>query len=312
MSNSSCASNSVALTISFDLDDLGASFFTFSPSYFFSGGYMDAETECASSLQDEMARTKQTANTSKLKRPMFEPDESETELRISEALAEASHAAASSHNTPNTEDHRKMRYPIDEDVLDEEEVEVSGSDVAEDATTSDGAMEEDAVGDDEVGSPAEGEENKGLHNPAKVAIRPSRHLYLDTNWEEFEASLQLGRMYQFVIPGPNDTIMDAPENMIGVYKDALDHGLRFPMHPFAKAVLKAYKIGVSQLMPTAWLNINTFIAVCELKGFTPDIRAFMALHFLYRAHNSTNNCSTSRAVPGRLRLALVPAWGTTT
>ena len=53
-------------------------------------------------------------------------------------------------------------------------------------------------------------------------------------------------------------------------------------------------------MPTAWLNINTFIAVCELRGFMPDIRAFMALHYLYSAQNSTSCWYYFSCRPGRI------------
>ena len=40
-------------------------------------------------------------------------------------------------------------------------------------------------------------------------------------------------------------------------------GLRFPLHPFARGVIYYYGIDFHDLSPNSFLNISTFIVVCE-------------------------------------------------
>ena len=54
----------------------------------------------------------------------------------------------------------------------------SSSDAEDTTASAEAEEEEDVAGDDEAGFQAEGEENNNLHNPAKVRIRASWHLYL--------------------------------------------------------------------------------------------------------------------------------------
>lgn len=40
-----------------------------------------------------------------------------------------------------------------------------------------------------------------------------------------------------------------PEGCVAVYKDSMETGLRFPLHPFVVEVLNAYNITVSEVYP---------------------------------------------------------------
>ena len=115
-----------------------------------------------------MARTKQTTKATKQKRPIFEPDDSVTEMEISAALAEASNAqaaeasttAASSDNTPNTKDPRKMGEDEAEPSVSNDE----GSQVDEVVEVTEAEMAE---------VEAEASEDDGAYDPSKVKILPS-------------------------------------------------------------------------------------------------------------------------------------------
>ena len=40
-------------------------------------------------------------------------------------------------------------------------------------------------------------------------------------------------------------------------------GLGFPLHPFVRGIMYYYGIGFHDLFPNSFLNISTFIVVCE-------------------------------------------------
>lgn len=50
-------------------------------------------------------------------------------------------------------------------------------------------------------------------------------------------------------PGKKDCVKYALEGCIGIHKDAMETGLRFPLHAFAMELLNSYNIAVSELYP---------------------------------------------------------------
>jgi len=64
-------------------------------------------------------------------------------------------------------------------------------------------------------------------------------------------------------------------NKICVYSDALDAGLRFPLHDFYVKVLRHYKLAPSQLAPNSWSYLAAFVLLCQDAGVeAPLVSAF--------------------------------------
>lgn len=74
---------------------------------------------------------------------------------------------------------------------------------------------------------------------ANYFIRPSWSTSLDKELYLIRESWALPDEYSLVKPGKKDCVKDAPEGWIAIYKDALETGLRFPLHLFAVEVLNA-------------------------------------------------------------------------
>ena len=74
-----------------------------------------------------------------------------------------------------------------------------------------------------------------------------------------------------------------PEGYQCIYQDALEAGLRVPLHPFITAVLNFFQLGLGQLVPNCWRLCNipvskslvTIHHACNLLFISIDIRACM-------------------------------------
>ena len=71
-----------------------------------------------------------------------------------------------------------------------------------------------------------------------------------------------------------------------VFKDALDAGLRFPLHPFIPDLLSSFKIHPAQIQPNGWKTIICFMVQCKRLGHKPKVRIFR------RIFHIKNNVST--------------------
>ena len=81
-------------------------------------------------------------------------------------------------------------------------------------------------------------------DPLNYFIRPSWSATLDKELflvREHEALLD---EYSLVKPGKKDNIKHVLDGCIGVYKNTMEAGFRFPFHPFAIEVLNSYNIEV--------------------------------------------------------------------
>ncbi|TVU40318.1 hypothetical protein EJB05_13776, partial [Eragrostis curvula] len=67
----------------------------------------------------------------------------------------------------------------------------------------------------------------------------------------------------------------APEDgVISVYEDALDAGMRLPLHPFYAELLTHYGLAPSQLLPNAWRYMAAFVLLCADAGVEPLLPVF--------------------------------------
>ena len=87
--------------------------------------------------------------------------------------------------------------------------------------------------------------------------------------------------YSIVKPGKKDNIKHVADGCIGVYKDAMETGLMFPLHPFAIEILKSYNIAVSELYPNGWGCIIATM-ICISIGVEPTLTAFRYIFWLRR------------------------------
>ena len=67
-----------------------------------------------------------------------------------------------------------------------------------------------------------------------------------------------------------------PEGAIFVYADALEAGMRFPLHGFYVEVLRHYGLAPSQLAPDAWRYMAAFVMLSQDAGVEPSLPAFRA------------------------------------
>ncbi|TVU07317.1 hypothetical protein EJB05_47367, partial [Eragrostis curvula] len=61
---------------------------------------------------------------------------------------------------------------------------------------------------------------------------------------------------------------------ICVYEDALDAGMRLPLHPFYSKLLRHYGLAPSQLTPNAWRYMAAFVVLCSDLGHKPRLSVF--------------------------------------
>ena len=88
--------------------------------------------------------------------------------------------------------------------------------------------------------------------------------------------------YSLVKPGKKDSIKHVLEGCIGVYKDAMETGLRFRLHLFAVEVLNSYNIAVSELYHNGWGCIIGLLMICIEIGIEPTLTAFRYIFRLRR------------------------------
>ncbi|GAV77424.1 hypothetical protein CFOL_v3_20895 [Cephalotus follicularis] len=91
---------------------------------------------------------------------------------------------------------------------------------------------------------------------------------------------------EYAIPGeldleipadPRSATMSQPGYFV-VFQDALEHGLRLPLPPFAITVLRHYQIHPSMLQAQSWGFILGFLVRCLEAGAVPTIGLFKEFH----------------------------------
>ena len=82
------------------------------------------------------------------------------------------------------------------------------------------------------------------------------------------------REFQLVLAGPQGRVHAPPVGSIGVYKEALKVGLRFPLHPFVGRVMERFELSLAQVMPNLWDYIIGFLSLYSLLGRRPTLGLF--------------------------------------
>ncbi|CAM0880709.1 unnamed protein product [Alopecurus aequalis] len=65
-----------------------------------------------------------------------------------------------------------------------------------------------------------------------------------------------------------------PEGAVCVYADALEAGMRVPLHRFFCEVLNHFGLAPSQLMPNGWRILVGFVVLCHDAGVPPSLAVF--------------------------------------
>ena len=102
-----------------------------------------------------------------------------------------------------------------------------------------------------------------------------------------EKQYLLPATYTFIIPKADATVNEPSAKCFAVYHTALNYGLRFPLHPIIEDILNKYELAPTQVVPTSWHNICSFITTCELCGLTCTTRAFSLIYTVQRAPKET-------------------------
>ncbi|RRT32034.1 hypothetical protein B296_00054265 [Ensete ventricosum] len=82
-------------------------------------------------------------------------------------------------------------------------------------------------------------------------------------------------------PGQRPYSLDAPGMCISV--DALEVGLRFPLHPLIEECLRWWRVSPSQVAPNSWRYLIVFLGECRGAGIIPTRDLFMACFHLCKS-----------------------------
>ncbi|RRT52443.1 hypothetical protein B296_00017103 [Ensete ventricosum] len=82
-------------------------------------------------------------------------------------------------------------------------------------------------------------------------------------------------------PGQRPYSLDAPGMCISV--DALEVGLRFPLHPLIEECLRWWRISPSQVAPNSWRYLIVFLGECRGAEIIPTRDLFMACFCLCKS-----------------------------
>ncbi|RRT48694.1 hypothetical protein B296_00026179, partial [Ensete ventricosum] len=85
-------------------------------------------------------------------------------------------------------------------------------------------------------------------------------------------------------PGQHPYSSDAPDMCISV--DALEAGLRFPLHPLIEECLRWWRISPSQVAPNSWRYLVVFLGECRGAGIIETRDLFMACFRLCKSRGS--------------------------
>ena len=89
---------------------------------------------------------------------------------------------------------------------------------------------------------------------------------------------------------PEDHLLSAPEPGQRAYDpvpkgfalslDALEAGLRFPLHPLIVSCLSLWRISPSQMAPNSWRYLVAFLGECHCANITPTLNLFLSCYRL--------------------------------
>ncbi|RWW21770.1 hypothetical protein GW17_00014063 [Ensete ventricosum] len=119
-------------------------------------------------------------------------------------------------------------------------------------------------------------------------------------------------------PGQRPYSLDAPGMCISV--DALEAGLRFPLHPLIEECLRWWRVSPSQVAPNSWRYLVVFLGECRGAGIIPTQDLFMACFRLCKSQGGyyltarvgfrvSGAPSNNKSWKSRYLYVSGPAWG---
>ena len=77
-----------------------------------------------------------------------------------------------------------------------------------------------------------------------------------------------------LVPGKNWRASSPPVGWMYIYEDQFRAGLRFPLHPFIRALLHHYQIPITQVLPNGIRLMIKFLLVCGEHKVEPTVELF--------------------------------------
>ena len=100
------------------------------------------------------------------------------------------------------------------------------------------------------------------------------------------------------IPTSNDRACYPPQGYQTVYQDALEAGLRIPLHPFLIALLNFYQVGLGQIVPNSWRLVISFLTLALREKISPSVELFN-LFFAFASQPGKNSWYYFRGREGK-------------
>ncbi|RZS11900.1 hypothetical protein BHM03_00043277 [Ensete ventricosum] len=89
--------------------------------------------------------------------------------------------------------------------------------------------------------------------------------------------------FELHVPQPGQRPYSSDALGICISVDALEAGLRFPLHPLTEECLRWWRISPSQVAPNSWSYLVVFLDECRGAGITPTWDLFMACFCLCKS-----------------------------
>ncbi|RZS16332.1 hypothetical protein BHM03_00048299 [Ensete ventricosum] len=89
--------------------------------------------------------------------------------------------------------------------------------------------------------------------------------------------------YAHRAPSPEQRTYQPQPSEISLSVDALEAGLRFPLHPTIVKCLRWWRISSSQMAPNSWRYLIAFLGECREAGIVPNRTLFFACFRLYKS-----------------------------
>ncbi|RZR88594.1 hypothetical protein BHM03_00016220 [Ensete ventricosum] len=104
--------------------------------------------------------------------------------------------------------------------------------------------------------------------------------------------------YVLRVPLPEQRPYQPKPSEISFSVDALEAGLRFPLHPTIVECLRWWRISPSQMAPNSWRYLIAFLGECRGAGIVPSRTLFFACFRLFKSREVEGNPSPFLGNPG--------------
>ncbi|KAL2471420.1 Uncharacterized protein Adt_39556 [Abeliophyllum distichum] len=98
-------------------------------------------------------------------------------------------------------------------------------------------------------------------------------------------------------PHPTERLPGSNPYEVAIYKDSMDGGLRFPIHPFFITIFHEFHLTPSQVAPNAWRLALHFLYMCLLHDIDPSIDHFRCIFEMHRLTSCDSYIYFSTRVP---------------